>query len=383
MIEKWILDDECTGCGGCDNICPKSAISMQADQYGFIHPKIEEELCIECGLCEKICPIVNKPSQIRYEVPLVYAAWSKDEDVRFKSTSGGVFTEISKEILNQNGFVSGAQYTDDNMVEHVVINDEIGLNRIRQSKYIQSNIGDTFKKIKDLLRRGELVSFCGAPCQVAGLNNFLGKEYDNLVTIEFICRGMNSPKAYRKWLDEIEEKQSSKAVKVWFKYKENGWNKSPRCTRVDFTDGSYKVFSGQENLFMAGYLGPNLYIRPSCGECQFNGLTRQADITLADFWGVDTRYDDDKGTSLVLINSHKGSEYFSKIKNSIHYQQRELEEVFGGNKCFTQSVVINPNSKKFLKELDDIKFSILVKKYTKISYFRRAVNKLKRILLRD
>lgn len=171
------------------------------------------------------------------------------------------------------------------------------MEKIRQSKYIQSDTKDIYRQIKELLGKNEYVAFCGAPCQVAALQKFLEHDYEKLLTIEFICRGMNSPKAYRAWLDEIEKREAQEVDRVWFKYKENGWKSSPRCTRVDFKKGSYKVYTGKDNLFMEGYLGPNLYIRPSCGKCEFKGLPRCGDITLADFWGIEE--------SMMMIRGHQ------------------------------------------------------------------------------
>lgn len=155
-----------------------------------------------------------------FSKPYTYAVWTKDSDVRFKSTSGGAFTEFAKKIIDNDGYVVGAQYDKDNLVEHVMVSDYDGIERIRQSKYIQSRIGNVYCEIKDKLNQDKLVGFCGSPCQVAGLYAYLGKDYDNLITMDFICRGMNSPKAYKAWLNEIEKKEKSKATRVWFKYKE-------------------------------------------------------------------------------------------------------------------------------------------------------------------
>ena len=285
-MEIWLEKKDCTGCSACANICPKNAIEMVEDENGFKYPKINHEKCIDCGLCKKTCPIVEKFRQNRYERPNAYAGWSKDESVRYTSTSGGLFTEITKPIIENGGYVVGAAYNENNMVEHKIVNDLKGLEELKQSKYLQSDIKDVYKDVKKILNDNKEVAFCGSPCQVAGLLNYLQKEYTNLLTIEFICRGMNSPKAYRAWLSEIETNENKKVKRVWFKYKINGWKTSPKCTRIDFDDNTHKVYDGDDNVFMKGYLGPNLYIRPSCGNCRFNGMPRTADITLADFWGI-------------------------------------------------------------------------------------------------
>lgn len=378
-MEFWLKKNQCTGCGACSNICPKGAIKMVEDECGFKYPVIDQYKCINCGLCKKTCPILEIQSNDK-KIQKVYAAWSKDKDNRFISTSGGMFTELAKEIIKQHGYVVGAAYNEQNMVEHRIVNDLQHLEELRQSKYLQSDTLDIYKDTKKLLDANELVAFCGAPCQIAGLYKYLKKDYSNLLTIEFICRGMNSPKAYRFWLKEIENKENKKITKVWFKYKENGWKKSPKCTRVDFNDGTHKIYNGGENKFMSGYLNSNLYIRPSCGNCQFKDAQRQADIILADFWGITSNLDDDKGTSLVMINSDNGDNYFEKIKNNIYYEERNLEEIYEGNVCFKSSVNINSKSEEFLKKIDDNNFSQMVDKYGKKSFFAKCVGKIKRML---
>lgn len=382
-MEMWIPHNSCTGCGGCSNICPQGAIIMKPDACGFIYPVINNTICINCGLCKKSCPIVEKPKLTRAEIPKVYAAWTNDPKIRFYSTSGGVFSELAKVILEEDGYVAGAQYTSDNMVEHTLIHSLDGLQRICQSKYIQSEPKMIYRDVKKRLNEGKFVAFCGSPCQVSALLKYLKSDPKNLLTIEFICRGMNSPKAYRSWLDEIEQNKGSKAVKVWFKYKENGWKRSPKCTRIDFADNSYQVLDGDENTFMSGYLGPNLYIRPSCGKCCFNGTPRQGDITVADFWGIDRELDDDAGTSMVLLNSKKGDCWYRKAERNLVSVERRFDEIRAGNVCFSKSVQINPKSGRFLRSLSEKPFSVQFKKYTKISLIRKVLQMIKRIICKE
>lgn len=376
-MEVWLRKDQCTGCGACSNICPKGAIKMVEDDCGFKYPEIDKNLCINCGLCKNTCPIVSKYKPNRLDKPIVYATWSKDEKNRYISTSGGMFFELAKYVIENNGFVIGARYNEDNMVEHYLVNDLKGLESLRQSKYLQSDTKNIFKEALEVLKNNKLLLFAGSPCQIAGLLKFLRKDYDNLITVEFICRGVNSPKAYKAWLSEIEHLENSKVTNVWFKYKVNGWKSSPKCTRVDLSNGNYRIYDGNSNKYMSGYLGPNLYIRPSCGNCHFKDLPRQADITLADFWGVTNQLDDDKGTSLVIINSSIGKKYFNEIKNNIYLNERTIEEIYNGNICFTTSVKINKNSEKFLKSLNDNNFSQMVDKYSKIPFYKRIGRQIK------
>lgn len=296
--------------------------------------------------------------------PITYATWTKDADIRYHSTSGGAFTEFAKAIISEGGYVAGAQYNSDCLVEHALVSDLEGIERLRQSKYVQSNLNNIYKQVKEKLDEGKIVGFCGAPCQVAGLYNFLEKkEYSNLFTMDFICRGMNSPKAFKAWLTEIEQEENSKAKKVWFKYKDGGWKTSPKRTRVDFEDGHFKVYEGEKNLFMHGYLSSNLYIKPSCGNCACKGLPRHGDITFADFWGIEAKYDDDKGTSLLLINSEKGQVYFDEIKENMEYHEKDFDDILGGNPMFTSSVEVPENAHLFLEDLDRMSFTDALKKY--------------------
>lgn len=326
---------------------------------------------------------MGKMTNNRLDTPEIYATWSKDDETRYTSTSGGAFSEFAKVILSKNGIVAGAKYNKDCMVEHCLINNYEGLNKIKQSKYISSNPRTVFRDVKMALEEGKIVGFCGSPCQVAGLYEFLGKEYDNLITFDFICRGMNSPKAFRAWLSELEKEEKSKVVRVWFKYKEGGWKSSPKRTRIDFEDNHYIIKSGKDNLFMDCYLSSNLFIRPSCGNCRFKGFPRNGDITLADFWGVSKELDDDKGTSLVLINSHKGQELFNEAKQSMTVYSQNFQDVFNKNQMVSSSVIIPPVAHDFLVDLDHLAFSEAIKKYTKTPIISKIKKKIMQYLRKD
>lgn len=379
MEANWLPKDRCTGCGVCANICAHNAITMKNDEYGFLHPSINEN-CIQCGQCKKICEN-RKKQQERFSEPRTFAAWSRDNDLRYCSTSGGVFSELAKVVLTESGSIVGAVFDEENLVYQTIVNDKAGLERIRQSKYVQSDSKVIYRQVKGLLLEGKNVLFCGTPCQVAALYSFLGKEYKKLITVDFICRGVNSPKAYLSWLKEIEEQRQDRVSKVWFKYKINGWKNSPRCTRLDFCSGSNLVVDKEDNLYMQGYLGPNLYIRPSCGECEFKGVPRKSDITLADFWGIDASLDDDKGTSLVMVNSECGMQLINRAATNLELFERNFSEIFKGNECFSGSVEIPPESKDFLKALDDMKFSSALRKFTEKKE-HCAVDKPSMIVLR-
>lgn len=316
----------------------------------------------------------------RFVTPQTYAVWSKNDEIRYNSTSGGAFSEFAKIILEENGIVVGAKYNKNNLVEHAIADTYEGIEELRQSKYLSSSLGNIYKIIKQELQNGRTVAFCGAPCQVAGLYSFLGKEYENLFTMDFICRGMNSPKAFKSWINEIEKKENSKVKKVWFKYKEGGWKTSPKRTRVDFENNSYHIYEGEKNLYMHGYLTSNFYIRPCCGNCQFKGIPRKSDVTFADFWGIEKVLDDDKGTSMLLINSEKGKKYFHKVKCNLNVYEKKFQDIFMGNPMFSVSAIVPKQGHNFLVDLDNMTFSEAIEKYTpQISRWQKMTKKGKNV----
>lgn len=372
--EIWLTRAECTGCGACESACPVNALSVRLDKSGFSFPLINND-CIGCNACERVCKRRNAVHLARTETPEVYAAWSKDEEIRFKSTSGGAFTALGEAVLIRGGVVFGARYDESCNVVCAEAQDAEGLSALRQSKYVQSDMRTIFRRVRELLKEGRCVAFCGAPCQVAGLYAYLDGDKDNLVTFDFVCRGVNSPKAYRAWLDELELSQGAKAVRVWFKYKEGGWKTSPLRTRIDFSDGTHVIQDQSDNYYMRGYLGPNLYMRPSCSACEFKGLPRMGDVTLADFWGVDVDLDDDKGTSMVLVNSDKGAEVLTAGSTSLELKLRNLEEVYDGNACMDASVERAPNAERFLLKLDSMSFLQALKSEAGFSFAKESVIK--------
>lgn len=380
MIDS-IKKEICTGCNACYNVCPKNCIKMKDDKLGFRYPSVNYDECIKCKKCLNICPSLNNISlEDKWKEPKIFASWSLDEEIRFNSTSGGVFSELAKVILQNDGFVVAAKYNEKNLVEHCMIETEEQLNIIRQSKYIQSDIGTIYKTIKNKLLENKEVAFCGSPCQVAGLLSFLEKKYDNLITFDFVCRGVNSPKAYLKYLEMLEKKYNSKIKRVWFKNKTYGWNRF--STRIDFENGKKYIKDRYTDLFMRGYIEENLYMRESCFECKYKDFPRVADITLADFWGVgaiDTKLDPDKGTSLVMVNSEKGNKLFNLIGENTFQKECTIESAFPGNGCIKKSAPRNPKSVEFLEMLDNESFEYCFKKSVPNNKIKRVKSKAYRL----
>lgn len=352
---------------------------MITDDEGFWYPVVDEEICIDCHACEKVCPILTaNKNLIRYKEPLVYGAYSLNDRIRIESTSGGLFSELALKIYEMGGYVGGALFNDDHSVSHTVTNSPDDLDKIRSSKYLESDTGNLYPKIKELLAKGEKVFVCATPCQIHGLLKYVGKEHSNLYTCDFICRGVNSPKVFKSYMNLLENKYKSKAVGIKFRVKERGWHKS--STRVNFANGKEYCNDMRYDLFCIGYLQQGNFVRPSCYECRFKNFPQASDITLADFWGIediDSEMDQDKGTSLVMIHSDKGLRLFNLIKNNIKWREFSLEEAKRNNPAFYSSLKMNnSNRQAFFEALNREPFDVVAKTFFILPDWRSNLSKL-------
>lgn len=352
-----VLIDACTGCGACTNICPKDCVAMIADGAGFLRPSIDQSKCIGCGKCRSVCPALTKKDAAESQIePQCYAAWSLDDEIRFHSTSGGIFTHLAQSILRQGGVVVGARYRKDHTVEHAMISSEAELPALRQSKYVQSDVGLVYRDVRSRLEHQQPALFVGTPCQCAGLRRFLGRDYNTLYLCDFICRGVNSPVIYRDYLKELENSYGSAAKRVWFKNKTISWNKF--CTKVLFQDGQEYLADRETDPYMLGYIKSDLscYMRPSCYQCDFKGIKRPVDITLGDFWGVEKQFPDihtEKGVSLVLAHSEKALSLLSGMRNEVSLIRADLAKALEHNTCALSSVKNGVSSEMFYQKLKE------------------------------
>ena len=309
------LTQNCTGCMACYNKCPNGAITISYNDAGFYTPHIDPNKCIDCGLCTSVCPQEKEISK-RKEATTCYAVMA-DDDIREQSASGGVFAAIAKEYFTNNGYVCGAAFSKDfKHVNHIIINYEKDLIHLQNSKYVQSNIGNTFSEIRILLENGKEVLFSGTPCQVAGLNSYLGKDYDNLLTMDLVCHGIPSPLVWEKYVSEIAGNKQIK--KLSFRNKDKEWG-SPYELSVLFKNNSKFRELCSSNIYYRSFF-EHLILNEPCYNCKYANLSRQGDITIGDFWGInnyDTDLDDGLGTSLVIINSVKGEQIVKKSYNNL------------------------------------------------------------------
>lgn len=367
---------ECCGCHACGDICTHRAINFNTDNEGFWYPVVNPDLCIDCGLCEKVCPMHHKAEYVgRYDEALVYAAYTKDEAIRLDSTSGGIHSMLALEMFNKLAYVGGAIYNKDHTCLQIVTPDKAMLPEIRSSKYLQSGSEGVYKEIRRLLFAGKEVFYCGCPCQIHALYNFLGKEYDKLTTCDFICRGVNSPKVFLKYIEMLERQFSSKAIKIKFKNKKWGWHNF--SLRVNFENGKEYCKDRWHDLFFIGYLQSGNFARPSCYECPFKGFPQKADITLADFWGIekiDSSMDQDKGTSLVMVNSDKGLQLFNAIKDKVEWKQFTMDDARAGNPAMDSSLrSVKPNRDAFFSDLDILPFEKVAAKYFPLPSWKNSI----------
>lgn len=376
----------CMGCGSCAMICPHHCIIMDEDNEGFLYPNIDFQKCVSCGLCEKSCPIITNNAKRIYNTKS-FAAQNRNEEIRKNSSSGGVFYSLAVSFINQGGIVCAAKYSKNFEVVHDIATTKEQLLDYCGSKYSQSRLGRCFVEIKQFLCQGYKVLFVGTPCQVAGLQTFLKQSYDNLFLVDMICHGVPSPLVWENYLKERKQldANTSKLIAVNLRDKSTGWSNYSYSTRFEYQNGN--VYSVQQNndRFMQGFIA-GLYLRPSCSNCKFKGIERYSDITLGDCWGIWNQYpefDDNKGTSWVMIHSKKGMKIWKDILPDFRSLEISNEQAVQYNPSALQSSESSYMRKEFFEKLlqgqrvSDLAQTYLTKQNKeKISIIHRIVNKI-------
>lgn len=337
----------CCGCSACSSVCSKGCIKMQPDMEGFEYPQIDIDKCVGCHLCEEVCPFLNEKGEL---TPMIdYAALNIDEEIRGNSSSGGVFYSIAEKVLLQKGIVFGAQFDEHWSVMHTYIEDMDELPKYMGSKYVQSHMGGgNYKKVRDFLHEGRYVLFSGTPCQIAGLKSYLKKDYEKLLTIDFICHGVPSPKVWYKYVSELS---SIKHIgNISFRDKSEGWSHFSLKIDDKKSNEIYKSIF-QNDPYMQLFLN-NYILRPSCYDCKVRKGKSGSDITLADFWNIQNvmpeKYDD-KGISLVLCNTEKGRKIL--CANGIELHVVNHNEIIKYNKAWYESYQPPYNRDEIISEL--------------------------------
>ena len=310
----------CTGCACCYNICSHNAISMQEDSEGFFQPVIDRDKCVECGLCMQRCPELSHASLSKSAS--CYAAYSYY--FQRNGSSGGMFSAIADYILRNEGMVYGAAFDDKLQLRHIVVDKKENMQPLRGSKYLQSDIGTIYKKIKVTLRNKRKALFVGTPCQVMGLRNYLGHDDINLFTVDLICHGVPSQKSFDKWIKAIENKKGT--VNGFSFRKLDGWSIPPRYIQ----ENKSKPLRYDLEVYMWAFYKSFLF-RESCYQCKYANLKRPGDITLGDFWGIGThgipfKQSQRYGISLVLSNTDKGKRMIKALKDDCYFEARPLDE---------------------------------------------------------
>lgn len=377
-MEEIVSKELCTGCTACKNVCPAKAIEMSKSDDGFEYPKINQSKCINCGMCQKACPIIN--TKENKALNKTFVGFNKNEKVREVSSSGGIFSIIANYVLSNNGIVIGARFDEDNKLKHFAITNKKDLNKLRSSKYLQSELGSIFELVKENINNKKIL-FSGTPCHVAGLKAYLKQDYDNLICIDVICHGVPTPKLFDKYVKELENERNAKLLNYNFRDKSSGWE--GYSNRATFDSGKNVITKASQNPYMKLFLS-DIALRESCYHCNFKLGNKYSDITLGDFWGVKNCYPDmynEKGVSCIILNTKKGENIFNEIKSEIDFKECTLENILKGNPSLKFSGKEPEKRKEFFYDLNKLTINKLEKKYIpRDSIIKRGLRKVKRII---
>lgn len=372
---------DCCGCTACSSACPKGCITMTEDSEGFYYPSVNLDLCIDCGLCEKACPIKKDiPSD---NIQQAFVARINDDAVLMNSSSGGAFTALSRFAIDNGYTVYGGAYNQQFDVIHDSATTNEDAVKFRGSKYVQSYLGDTFKKIKAQLDNGENVLFSGTPCQCAGLSTYLKKPYSNLVTVDFVCHAVPSPKVWRLYKDYLTQKYKSKIKSVNFRSKVYGYHCS--SIKIDMENGKSQKKGLNTDMFLKSFFF-NVSCRPSCYDCHFKTVDRMCDITVFDCWNI-TRFvpqkkDDDRGYSAVIVHSEKGAEFFKNASSCLEVYDAELDTLIKyDGKYAVKSIDYTPKREEYFKLVNEgLSIDKITKNVIPIKLKNRLMGKTKGFL---
>ncbi|WP_197052628.1 Coenzyme F420 hydrogenase/dehydrogenase, beta subunit C-terminal domain [Eubacterium sp. ER2] len=364
-------EDECCGCTACKSICPKNAITLQPNREGFLYPQVNTEICVDCSQCVKVCDFQHRDTETKTfgDYPHVLAVRHRNKEVVECSTSGGAFTGISDFVLNRNGVVYGATIDNDFVVKHIRAVSESDRNKLRGSKYVQSDLGGSFGSVKRDLDNGIEVLFTGTPCQCAGVKSYLERtktSMDKLIICDFVCHGTPSPRLWKEHVASLQRRYKKKIEYYQFRPKVNGWRNHTEAVVLKDGKKVYKpaFIQKHKQIFYS-----HLALRKSCYNCKYTSIFRDTELTIADCWGIEKKvpeWNDDRGVSLVLINNKKGEKIFDSIKDNFEYRQIDIKD-------FMQPQLQHPANKpkqreEFWNEYYQHGYKFIVKKYTTCNF---------------
>lgn len=356
--------EKCSGCTACSQICPKNCITMKPDAEGFVYPVLDESICIDCGRCQSVCPVRNHSGGNAPEK--VLAEKNRNESIRSSSSSGGVFYELSKKFIQEGGVVYGCALDEAMVARHICVERVEELEKLKSSKYVQSDMGNVLCDVRSRLLAGQRVLFSGTPCQTAGLHNYLGKDYENLLVVDVLCHGVPSPRLFADYLDLLGQQYGGKPVSVNFRNKLRGWKRL--YMEVKFDNGKrHYIYSGYdryESMFLN-----NMSLRPSCYECKFTKTERYGDITLGDFWGIGRKHpqwDDDRGISLVMLNTPRGTAAYEGIADLFDGKEEDLDTAKAGQRTLYMPTQKNPDRDAFYRSYVENGCREALERYTSV-----------------
>lgn len=378
-------EKDCCGCGACFNICPKKAISMIEDQYGFIYPRINNELCIDCGMCKRVCSYQNK-NENNFPIS-TFAAVTKNEQILKKSASGGVFTTLALQMLEENGVVFGAAFDNSWNLSHTMIDNPESLYKLQGSKYTHSSTGSSYSLVRSYLENGIKVLYSGTPCQIAGLYGFLGKDYENLITVDLICHGVPSNKMFQEYIKHLEKNENGKVINFTFRDKSIGWGKNgsadiKRNEKVYFK----KLWESESSYFY--YFSKNLLFRENCYSCKYASSNRPGDITLGDYWGIERSHPEylkkngfveKSGISVIIANTQRGLNYIKLNHSILNLKESEFKKASSYNSRLNYPA--NPgNRKNLLRIYDEEGWSGLENNFDKSVGLKKYISPVKSLI---
>lgn len=372
---KFDFDKNCYGCRNCENVCPNNAINMIENQEGFLVPNINKERCINCGLCDNMCPYINFKEKNNLKKNIWYSTYLKDISERKKSTSGGIFPALANYFLENNGLVCGCIWDNEMKAIHILTDNKKDIEKMRGSKYLQSDINSVAKEIKKEIDKRKIL-FVGTPCQIAAIKLYIG-DHNNLFTCGLICEGVGSYKIWKKYVDILEKKYNSKMINASFRNKQVGWD----CpvARYEFENNKQRTTLSYEfDLYVRGYLQA-LYYRNSCNTCQYKANGHNSDILIGDLWGatksqlIESKY---TGISALILNTNKGEQLFKEVENQFEYSPIDSEEVIKYNPMLMKSKEKNMKREVFFEQIDCMNIIDNINRNTKTNIILRYIKEI-------